>query len=68
MLIKVSETLQYEVESAKLVNSQIEAVLLDGRTVSIGGDLSAVEVIGGEIKKDTTPSVEEILNAMLGVE
>jgi len=49
MIIKVSDTLQYEVTSASYVNNGVEMVLTDGRVLFLGGDLSAMEVIDGEI-------------------
>lgn len=49
MIIKINESLQYEAESALMVNGQIIAVRADGTEITIGGDLTNIEVIGGEI-------------------
>ena len=54
MIIKIFNQTQYEVESAKMIAGRIVSVRADGTEIIIGGDLSDVEVIGGEIENGET--------------
>lgn len=54
MILKINESLQYEVESAVMADGQIIAVRTDGTNITIGGDLENIEVIGGEIVSEPT--------------
>lgn len=59
MIIKLSDSLQYEVVSAQKVDGKIVAIREDGTEIVMGGDLSIVEVIGGELEMVAEPSQEE---------
>ena len=54
MIIKVSDVMQYEVESAIVSGGQIVGTRADGTQVTILGDLANLEVIGGEIVAEPT--------------
>lgn len=53
MIIVMTETIQYEVASAKWQGGKIVATKEDGTELVIGGDLSTVYTIGGEIEPES---------------
>ena len=63
MIIKINDKVQYEAETAKMVDGRIVATRADGTEFVIGGDLSAIKVIGGEIEETPNSSVWDELDA-----